>query len=79
MIRVRLLTPDKTETIFESYLRATDNEIEAALEEDGAKTTFSVDLYKRAVPLYRSRQRAASKGGGAGRVTNEQEKAGRRR
>lgn len=52
------MNSDKTVTIFEGYLRATDGEIKAALEEDGAGSTISVDLYKRAASLVRARQAA---------------------
>lgn len=45
------------EVFYEDYLRATDSEIQAALEEDGVASTISVDQYRRAVPLFRSRQK----------------------
>lgn len=55
------MDPDQEVPFFVAFLRATDDEIEAALKEHGADSTMmSVDLYKRAVPLLRSRQ-AASK------------------
>lgn len=58
VILVRMLDPDTRAPIFETFIRATDDEIKRALDEDGAGPGISVGAYKRAVSTIRSRQLA---------------------
>lgn len=52
------MNPETEEELLTTFIRATDDEIQAALIKDGAEHTISVELYKRAVPILRSRQAA---------------------
>ena len=59
MIRVQLNDPNTGDRFAEYFVRATDDEVRAALHEDGAAAVITVEVYTRAVSTIRGRQAAA--------------------
>ncbi len=57
--RVRLNPPSPGGSFVEYFIRATDEEVKAALYEDGAAAAITVGVYTRAASVIRSRQAAA--------------------